>query len=300
MQKKKSMNLNKDNIKILLCCHKPSTLPPDPDGIFLPIQVGAAISDTDLGMQRDDQLNGQPCDNISEKNKSYCELTAMYWAWKNIKKLYPDLEYIGLNHYRRYFSFKRISPFNSFIFCPENSCQNYTVDKKKLRRMLAEGFSIVAKHQTSPYPLFTDYSVHHSREDACILHSVVCETFPEYVDSFDKIMCGNKLSPCNMFITSWEKFDSYCTWLFKILKDTERRIDVSNYTSYQMRCFGFMAERLFNVWLDRNHIKTKFLNVYVFDDLPHHGLLAYIARYFRNALTTSLLRLSLSYEHTVA
>ena len=75
------------------------------DEIFFPIHVGAAISNVTLGIQRDDQINGSYCDNISSKNKSYCELTALYWAWKNIKKIYPDLEYIGLNHYRRYFSF---------------------------------------------------------------------------------------------------------------------------------------------------------------------------------------------------
>ena len=83
--------LDSSKIKILVCCHKPCDLPQD--DIFLPIQVGAAISNVDLGIQRDDQLNGHSCDNISAKNQSYCELTAVYWAWKNIKKLYPDLEY---------------------------------------------------------------------------------------------------------------------------------------------------------------------------------------------------------------
>lgn len=114
---KDKITLNKDNCKILICCHKPCELPPDPDGLFLPVQVGAAISDVDLGMQRYDQVNGEPCDNISAKNKSYCELTALYWAWKNIKKIYPNLEYIGLNHYRRYFSTKKLfSKFRFFKF----------------------------------------------------------------------------------------------------------------------------------------------------------------------------------------
>lgn len=67
--------LNSSKIKILVCCHKSCELPKD--DIFLPIQVGATISAVDLGMQRNDQINGVPCDNISAKNKSYCELTAM-------------------------------------------------------------------------------------------------------------------------------------------------------------------------------------------------------------------------------
>ena len=94
---------NDDKIKILICTHKRAELPKD--DIFLPIQVGASITNEDLLIQRDDQILKRPCTNISSKNKSYCELTAIYWAWKNIKTLYPDLEYIGLCHYRRFFDF---------------------------------------------------------------------------------------------------------------------------------------------------------------------------------------------------
>ena len=39
-------------------------------------------------------------DNISQKNKTYCELTAQYWAWKN-----EDADYYGFFHYRRYLAF---------------------------------------------------------------------------------------------------------------------------------------------------------------------------------------------------
>ena len=73
-------------IKILVACHKA-----DPnirhDDIYMPIQVGKALHpELDLGFQCDNTG-----DNISEKNGSYCELTALYWAWKNLK----DVDYTG-------------------------------------------------------------------------------------------------------------------------------------------------------------------------------------------------------------
>ena len=86
------------NLKILVCCHKKTNLPNDDQDILLPIQVGASKSDIDLGFQKDNMIFEKTCDNISEKNNIYCELTAMYWAWKNIQAVYPGINYIGLCH----------------------------------------------------------------------------------------------------------------------------------------------------------------------------------------------------------
>ena len=48
-----------------------------PDDLYKTIHVGRAIS-SDLGYTGDDTG-----DNISFKNRNYCELTGMYWLWKN-------------------------------------------------------------------------------------------------------------------------------------------------------------------------------------------------------------------------
>lgn len=84
-----------NKITILVCCHKQDYYAQKYP--FLPIQVGRAISSVDLGIQGDDTG-----DNISWKNRNYCELTALYWAWKNLK----EVDIIGLCHYRRYFLLK--------------------------------------------------------------------------------------------------------------------------------------------------------------------------------------------------
>lgn len=52
-----------------------------------------------------------------------------------------------------------------------------------------------------------------------------------------------------MFIMKWDDFNNYCNWLFPILKEAEKRIDISHYNVIQKRIWGYMAERLMNVWL---------------------------------------------------
>ena len=76
------------DIKIIVATHKKYWMPSD--DIYLPVHVGKK-GKTDLGYQGDDTG-----DNISDKNTNYCELTGLYWAWKNLKA-----DYKGLAHYRR-------------------------------------------------------------------------------------------------------------------------------------------------------------------------------------------------------
>ena len=256
--------IDKSKLKILVCCHKPCDLPEDE--LLLPVHVGASLSDADFGMQRDDMLFGKPCDNISAKNKTYCEITAIYWAWKNIKKLYPDLEYIGLNHYRRFFAFEK--SFFDIYACPEPmKASDYCLDKTKLSSALQHSRACVAKPKVYKYSLATDYCVHHVSDDYRKLKNIVYELYPSYEDSFKEVMeQNNKLSHYNMFILRWDDFDAYCTWLFSILTEVEKVVDVSSYTDVQKRVFGYMAERLLNVWLYHNKIKTKRIPVYWFVD----------------------------------
>ena len=66
---------------------------------------------------------------------------------------------------------------------------------------------------------------------------------------------------CNMFVMSSEKTSEYCHWLFSILFELEQRIDITQHDNYQKRVFGFIAERLFNVWILYNQLNVKYLPV---------------------------------------
>ena len=251
------MNEN-TKIKIMICCHKKCDLPNDPQGVFFPIQVGAALSSVDLGFQRDDQVNGLPCDNISSKNKSYCELSAIYWAWKNIKKIYPNLEYIGLNHYRRYFDFNHKYLFKDVTYCQEHSVNRYQL--APVSTIIEK--TIVAKQTIYPRSNWLEYCHCHLSDDAQVLMRVISKDYPEYKNAAIKFfISNNSISHYNMFVMKWDYFDRYCNFLFGFLNKIEKQIDISAYSPKQTRIFGYMAERLLNIWLDKEGIVSRRLPI---------------------------------------
>lgn len=254
------VHITEKNTKILVCCHKPCELPKDP--LLLPIQVGKAISQYDLGITGDDTG-----DNISSKNKNFCELTAMYWAWKNIKKEYPDLEYIGLFHYRRFFDFSNKITNLEVISKKENDAVNYLISAKYISKILSSKNIIVSKKRVFPYSLKIDYCLCHISDDFTILRNIIYNNYPEYKRSFYYVFeVNNKLSPCNMFIMKYSDFCNYCNWLFSILFQAEKEINISNYSERESRIFGYMAERLFNLYIYHNKFKIGYLPVLWYND----------------------------------
>lgn len=206
-------------IKILVACHKA-----DPnirqDDIYMPIQVGKALHpDLDLGFQCDNTG-----DNISEKNGSYCELTALYWAWKNLK----DVDYIGLCHYRRYFDISNIN----------------------LLKSLNEYDAIVLKDDIYHESTYRHLSSLLTQEDVAILIDTLIKEYPSFKDSIIKYFIkNNKCSQCNMFIMPIGLFNSYCNFLFPILNIIEKRCKSHNYTRLKRRA-GYFAEALQGLWIN--------------------------------------------------
>ena len=57
-----------------------------------------------------------------------------------------------------------------------------------------------------------------------------------------------------MFIMRRDLLNAYCSWLFPVLFDIEARLDISAYDDYDRRVFGFLAERLLDVWIWTNRV----------------------------------------------
>lgn len=234
---------NKKNVKILVCCHKQDVMASQEP--YMPIHVGKALHpELDLGIQGDN--TGE---NISDKNGSYCELTGMYWAWKNLK----DVDIIGLCHYRRYFDFHGQVPFykHSQRFVTDDF-QNLDLSiPDKLIESVSNGSVVVAKPKHYGTSVAADYCIEHISDDFRILQSVIYKTQPEYIkNAFFKVFHqSNKVMHYNMCIMNWKDFDSYCSWMFDILRQVENLTDISHYNPIQKRIYGYMSERLFIVWL---------------------------------------------------
>lgn len=274
----------KQNFFLMIAFHKKNFNIGSKD--FFPIHVGKKLSNTDLGIAGDNTG-----DNISDKNKSFCELTALFWAWKNI-----NAEYYGLMHYRRYFLKPRgifgkfFVDFNFFRKKLKNSSKDKSFFSYSSTQIFStesnfsnhfNKFKIFIKNNSEEFDLFVPeylyfstsikehYKTHHNLQDLLQIENIINNKHPEFLESFEKIMSGNKLYAYNMFIAKKYFYIAYMNWLFDILFEFEDLINIEEYDEYQSRVFGFLSERLFNVFLDyymnRNYLKIKELPVAFID-----------------------------------
>lgn len=184
------------------------------------IQVGANLTDKIMFPVRDNMG-----ENISDKNKEYCELTGLYWAWKNDKS-----DYIGLSHYRR----------------------KFTLSDREINAIYAGDVDIVVT-----VPLLNldtvkgQYIKDHSESDWYIMTEAINELYPEYTNAVEQVGNGNFYFAYNMFIAKNVVLNDYCEWLFNILNYCEEKIGPKD-DVYQNRFAGFLAERLLTVYIAKH------------------------------------------------
>lgn len=191
------------------------------------IQVGAALTDQRFSEKGITDYTGE---NISERNKQFCELTALYWIWKNAKE---DL--LGLVHYRRHF----ILPSHWMEW----------MDEQEVDVIL-------------PIPLYVapnlegNYKSRHTAGDWEFMMKYLSEYYPYDYEHAKMFFKTGLYSPCNMFIMRRDVLNDLCSWLFPILdavvEHSGQREDV-----YQNRYPGFLAERLITFFFDRHREQYK-------------------------------------------
>ena len=164
------------DISVIVATHKKYFMPSET--VYLPVHVGGKLSDTDFGYQKD-----STGDNISQKNPYFCELTGLYWAWKNL-----DSDYIGLVHYRRYFTLHKHTPKDTtkkFDLVLSGSEINELLKKTdvilpKKRKYYIENLYDHYKHTMYVEPLDET-------------RKIIEERYPEYLKEFDNLIGIDKI-----------------------------------------------------------------------------------------------------------
>lgn len=226
-------------VRIVVAAHKPYPMPAD--DIYLPLQVGAALKKDEEGRPlRFGYAADDTGENISELNPGFSELTALYWAWKNLRE-----DYIGLVHYRRHFGFGR------------RKCRRVedALKGRELIPLLKRYAVFVPKKRWYVIEtLYSHYAHTHYAGHLDITREILKMTAPAYLASFDRVMKQRWGYMFNMAIMRRDVLDRYAAWLFPILFALLKRLsadkDTSELDAYQGRLYGRVSELLLNVWLD--------------------------------------------------
>lgn len=219
--------------KVVIATHKKYQMPSDP--LYFPLHVGAEGkkgadgSNLDLGYVKDNTG-----DNISILNPSFCELTGLYWACRNL-----DNDYIGLVHYRRHFSMKNKKGFENVL--------TYSELKPYLGKIKV---FVPKKRKYYIETLYSHYAHTHYSSQLDETRKIILEKYPDYISSYDKVIKHTYGYMFNMMIMDKNYLNDYCTWLFDILFELSQRVIMSELSAFQGRCYGRISEIIFNVWID--------------------------------------------------
>ena len=228
-----------EKLKIFVCAHKKDSQIRN-YAPYVPVHGGKSLHlDMDLGFNGDNTG-----DNISERNPLYSEWSFIYWIWKNCQ----DAEYIGLNHYRRYFK------------------QNITEDN--IEKVLG-GANIIAvkRRNKSKCSRLADLAMMTSQEDAYLFVDSILSIHPDSKKALIKYLYNSTESfPYSMFIMKRELFNEYCNFIFPVLFDLEKRIRPHGY-SRQQRALGYFGEYSLGLFIYYKNLKVKGIELVGADEL---------------------------------
>lgn len=239
------------DIKIFVSCHKPSYVVKN--DFIKPVQVGTSLQkNTFENMYHDNEG-----DNISDKNQSYCELTAQYWAWKNI-----EAEYYGFFHYRRYMSFEKVYSVDvngkikdkkvaypyAEISSIKDDLNKYKLTEERMNEVIGQYDIITVLREKMNSTVYEQYCQYHSKKDMDIALNILYKKYPEYEKAASEYLNGKNVYFMNMYIMKKDIFMEYQEWLHSILSEYEKQADFSEMSQMEHRITGYISERLFGIF----------------------------------------------------
>ncbi len=247
----------KAKVVLFSAFHKPYIVPSA--NWIIPVHAGKDLAEIDLGFTGDN--SGK---HISLLNPFYCELTVLYWVWKNVDR--SSCEYWGLTHYRRY-----MVPQNIWTRLGKRKAYHIPVDQALMDKYVCDSLSLkiskdlsvcdviiprIRKIERNEFVTVEEYyKRHHLALPWDTMIEVIKTKYPDYERSLirfeQETMCY-----FNMMIASWEIWDRYLEWLFDILFEVSKRVNAID-DPYQRRFPGFLSERLLNLYIYHNDLKYK-------------------------------------------
>lgn len=237
--------------------------------LYVPVRCGACYD-----KRKSDIIGDDTGDNISQKRMSFNELTVLYWAWKNQKA-----DYYGLCHYRRYIAFdgdkqsRSRSESNNGCIEVENLDQvninKYGLTKELMSEEISRYDAIFIQpinlkqcKLKSNYEAMEKAGKYHFIKDVDLMLDVIRKKYPHMYATAKRYMFNSNNSYLyNCFIMKSDIFNAYCEWLFDVLFEIEKHIDMSVYSTSQYRTPGTLSERLLGIWIlwlkEQNKYKIK-------------------------------------------
>ena len=234
--------------------------------------MGKELSQLNLEM-----LTDNTGENISSKNRHYCELSAMYWAWKNLK----NLDYIGFFHYRRYLNFNSddsdLLRLRSLKEISNDFVTKYGLNDDLKIYELIEKHDLILPRPSLMYKctnerVFKEIDPDTSPAYWDTMIDVLLEKYPEYKLSLDNFSNSMSMHSYSIFITSFEIFSDYMEWLFDIFFEVERRLKANNF--HLDRGLGFLGERMTDIYFaklsEEHNLKIKELQPLLLEVMSYH------------------------------
>ena len=267
---------NNDNCRIYVFHYKNGEHFPDLPG-YIHILAGK-----ETYAKESDLTGDNTGENISNKNQYYSELTGIYWIYKN-----QTSDIVGTCHYRRFFTAKD-EPFQYklkrflYYFGGLNIGRHgliYTSNQEfwgkriltcnEAEVILNDFDAIMPIKRKLRQSIENHYKKYHDATDLQLLRTIISEKAPDYSSSFESTLKQKRLYANNMLIMRRDKFEALCGWLFTLMFEYERQVDLNKYTDYQQRIFGFISERLITTWVNHHQLKVKELPLIYFRNLKN-------------------------------
>lgn len=262
--KNKLRKINRKKYNIFVAYHKRSKI--YESDIVTPIHAGRnvalapiegeAVSEKDRDWFISNMIGDESGINISDKNRYFNEMSAVYWMWKNNKS-----PYVGLFHYRRFLDFTEGEADKSQ---EKDDLKRYGINKKTLEPLLNEYDVLLPRKMGFTTTIYDVYKKHldGSGEDIDFCFEYIKERYPQMYEFAEALKHTNVCYMFNIFVTSRKIFEGYADFVFDVLFALNRFIkDREQRSIYLKRAEGFMAERLTSIYFDyliaKKNLKVK-------------------------------------------